>query len=225
MRGLISYSLYGDDPRYIGNAVQNKDLADKFYPGWDLVCYVDDSVPMDVIETLRSQGFDIIDMTSSPICGVVWRCLAVDDTSYDAVIVRDIDSRLSKRESEAVHDWLDSDKTLHSMRDAKEHNMKFQTGMWGCKPKQKLFDMTKLLSDSTGLHKDNYQHMSGYVWRDQTFSELVFDNYHANDIIAHDDWLRHSETQEVKPFPTQPRPRQHVGYAFIDCNEENEDIE
>ena len=225
MKGLITFSLYGDDPRYVSNAILNKSLAEKYYPDWDMRVYFDETVPKETIDILEKQGCQIEDMASSDINGVLWRCLGVDDEDYDAVIVRDIDSRLNYRESQAVKEWLSSKETLHSMRDAKEHNMLFQTGMWGCKPKQRKFSMQEWLSLAEPLKKNTYTHMSGYTWEDQLFLGMLLNNpeTHENgDILAHDDWLRHTDRQNVSPFPTSPRPRQHVGYAFLDPSEDSE---
>ena len=196
MKGLISFSLYGDDPRYTKNCIKNKPLADKYYPGWDVRFYYDKTVPEETVDILKDQGCETIDMTESEFHGVIWRCLAVDDENYDAVIVRDADSCLTFREREAVNEWLESEETLHSM--------------------------TEWLTQSGALRRD-YWHVSGYTWEDQDFlSMLCSPGIHAKDVLAHDDWLRHTDKQNTVPFPTSPRPRQHVGYAFLDPSEEIE---
>ena len=110
------------------------------------------------------------------------------------------------------------------MRDAEPHNMFIQAGMWGCKPKQKRFSMAEWLNVAEELKKKTYIHRSGYTWGDQTFLGMLLHNKetHYGDVLAHDDWMRHTDVQRVVPFPTNPRPRQHVGYAFVDPNEETE---
>jgi len=222
MKGLISFSLYGDDPRYTKNCIKNKPLADKYYPGWDVRFYYDKTVPSETMKILEDQGCELVDMTDSEFHGVIWRCLAVDDESYDAVIVRDADSCLNFREREAVNEWLNSEETLHSMRDHDAHNMLFQTGMWGCKPKKRKFSLSDWLTKSGALRRD-YWHVSGYTWEDQDFLSMICSpGIHAKDVLAHDDWLRHRDRQNTVPFPTSPRPRQHVGYAFLDPDEETE---
>tara|TARA_R100001082_G_scaffold86120_1_gene52707 strand:- start:9345 stop:10034 length:690 start_codon:yes stop_codon:yes gene_type:complete len=224
MRGLISFSLYGDDPRYTENCIKNKPLADKYYPGWVLRFYHDDTVPSQTLSILQEQKCELVDMTESDIHGVLWRCLAVDDENYDAVIVRDVDSRLNYRESQAVKEWLNNEETLHSMRDAEQHTMLFQTGMWGCKPKKRKFSMEEWLGIAEPLKKGKYEHVSGVTWEDQLFLGILLssEDSHINDVLAHDDWLRHTDRQRTLPFPTNPRPRQHVGYAFLDPNEQSD---
>ena len=56
---------------------------------------------------------------------MMWRFLVTDDLSVDYFIVRDVDSRLSLRESLAVMDWtrLHSDKAFHCIRDHPSHGL------------------------------------------------------------------------------------------------------
>ena len=51
----------------------------------------------------------------------------------DIFISRDLDSRINDRELAAVHEWLESNKTLHSMRDHPWHTVPIMGGGWGSK--------------------------------------------------------------------------------------------
>jgi len=46
---------------------------------------------------------------------------------------RDLDSRVTEREVAAVNEWLESNKTLHSMRDHPWHTVPIMGGGWGSK--------------------------------------------------------------------------------------------
>jgi hypothetical protein len=226
MKGLISFSLWGNDPRYIINVFKNIPAREKHYKDWDIRIYHEPDVPDEILKKLEESRCQLVDMSQSPLHGMFHRFVAVDDDDYDAVIIRDADSVLTSRESAAVAEWIDSGKTIHSMRDAPPHNMKIQGGMWGCRPKLKDYSIEQEMLKHLDAFGKSYKHFSGYTWGDQTFMEHLMDTHHSgDDIIAHDDWLRHQDTQDVRPFPTKPRPRQHVGYPFIDFNEENEDAE
>ena len=48
-------------------------------------------------------------------------------------LFRDLDSRPSHREMEAVSEWLLSKHVLHVMRDHPGHDMPILAGMWGMK--------------------------------------------------------------------------------------------
>ena len=50
---------------------------------------------------------------------------------------KDLDYRLSLRETAAVQEWLDSNMIFHVMRDHPLHRMKVPAGMWGIKLHQK----------------------------------------------------------------------------------------
>ena len=129
------------------------------------------------------------------------------------------------RENRLVEQWLNSNRPLHSMRDAEPHNMLFQSGMWGIRPKQKKGHSIVEWMNRLGYFAEtkHYVHRSGYTWGDQTFLESFSSvHYEKEDIHAHDNDLRHSNEQFVQSFPTGKRPRQHVGYAFVDHTEEIE---
>ena len=53
-------------------------------------------------------------------------------------VSRDLDSRFSDREHEAVEEWLKSDRSVHVMRDHVTHDFTMLGGLWGTK----LFDQS-----------------------------------------------------------------------------------
>lgn len=132
MNKIISFSLWGDNPKYTVGAIKNAELAPLIYPGWICRFYVGDDVPDYIKESLRHLDSEIIDMKSSGGCnGMFWRFMAAD--SDDIIISRDTDSRLGFREKHAVDEWLGSDKDFHIMRDHPYHNAVIMGGMWGAR--------------------------------------------------------------------------------------------
>jgi len=222
VKKLISYALWGNESRYILNMFRNFPARDKYYPDWDIRVYYQD-ITDETYNKLKSLGCQLVPAKNIPLHPIFTRFCASDDTDYDAVIFRDADSIVNYRESKAVGEWLDSECILHSMRDAEPHNMEFQGGMWGIKPKRKKEELTSGITKILNIaSQENYHHHSGYTWGDQTFLEsFIPAHYEKSDIIAHDDWLRHTDRQDVRKFPTPP-VRQHVGYAFVNPNEEIE---
>ena len=83
--------------------------------------------------------------------GMLWRLLPILDPLVDVVLVRDLDSRLSRREAEAVEEWLASSKAVHVMRDHPSHSWPMLGGMWGARMDlghRELFsNLTKLFID------------------------------------------------------------------------------
>jgi len=130
---LISFSLYGNDPKYVRGLFENLELKDDIYKGWGVVVYHDDSVTFEVINALKSYGVLLKDMTNSGILAASWRFCVPDLLGVDRFIVRDSDSRISKREEEAVEEWIKDDTILHIMRDHPHHGYPMNGGMWGMK--------------------------------------------------------------------------------------------
>ena len=132
MRKLISFTLYGDNPKYVEGMFRNIELKDEFYPDWEIIIYHDDSVEPSVIERL-SKHATLRDFTDSGILAASWRFCAFDEPDAERFIVRDSDSRFSQREADAVLEWEKSDKELHIMRDHPHHGYPILGGMWGLK--------------------------------------------------------------------------------------------
>lgn len=143
---LISFSLYGDDPKYTRGLIENLKIKEQegLYEGWDVIVYHDDTVPSGILDILQYYYKGILRNVDG--CGMFpasWRFLAHDEPEVERFICRDADSRISKREELAVKQWEDSNKILHIMRDHPHHNYKILGGMWGLKKNNK--DTTPVL--------------------------------------------------------------------------------
>jgi hypothetical protein len=94
---VISFGLYGSDPKYISGALRNVQLAATYFPGWVCRFYHDASVPPHALHELEKLGAELVDMAeggiTGGIAGMFWRFLVADDPSVDRFIVRDSDSR------------------------------------------------------------------------------------------------------------------------------------
>ena len=133
MKKVISYSLYEKKKLYTEGAIQNAKDAHKYYPGWVTRFYCDKIVPQDVLHELRVAGAEIIQKDEiGDNRGMFWRFEALEDLDVERVIIRDVDSRLSYREAQAVEEWVSSGLPGHIMRDHPYHDMVMLGGMWGC---------------------------------------------------------------------------------------------
>ena len=158
-KNIISFSVYGRNPRYWKLIKSNIAYAKDLYP--DFICrfYIEKRYLVDNEHYLEANNphIEIILMPDNfGAHGVFWRFLGCIDDSINIFLCRDIDSLLNIRESLAVREWLDSDKDFHIMRDHRRyHNKPIMAGMWGCRNKimQKIgFD--KLLNNWD--KKNNY---------------------------------------------------------------------
>lgn len=135
---IISYSLYGNNPKYTYNAIINTILAKKLYKGWICRYYIDHTVPANIVNILQSfDNVEIVKMESnndSPSGDkMLWRFHAASDSTVAAMISRDCDSWLSFREAYSTKKWIESNKEFHIIRDHCYHSQKIMGGMWGIK--------------------------------------------------------------------------------------------
>jgi hypothetical protein len=120
--GLIAFSLYGREPRFLVGAEENAKMAKFFYPGWTVRFYVDDSVPDETIAKFHHLKCDVVRMSGwREHHRKFWRLFAADDPGYERWMVRDVDSRFTLRERMAVEDWVKSGKPFHVVRDHPWH--------------------------------------------------------------------------------------------------------
>jgi len=129
---IISFSIWGSNPKYTVAAIENAKLQKTIYPEWTCRFYVDDTVPKDVINSLLELNSEIVYMPRSDgNYGLFWRFEPLKDLTIERFIVRDTDSRLNIREATAVKEWEKSNLEFHIMRDNKEHRAFICGGMWG----------------------------------------------------------------------------------------------
>jgi protein O-GlcNAc transferase len=197
---IISFSLWGNNPKYTVGAIRNAELAKEIYPGWVCQFYVGEDVSEDVKNRLRDLDSRIITMNDTGWNGMFWRFFAAD--SLNTIISRDTDSRLSLREKAAVDEWLASDKDFHIMRDHPYHRTVILGGMWGCR-NGILYGITKEISEyNKGFYDNKYQ-------VDQNFLRECIYPLIKDRAIVHDEFF------ENKPFPrSRLNDRDFVGQVY-----------
>ena len=130
---LISFSLYGLQPRYGEMAVLNVLAARRHLP--DFVCrfYLDKSVPPALVQRLQALGAQCIlmDTESGHMPPTFWRFLAMDDAQANHVLVRDVDSLIDAREAWCIQDWRLSGREFHIIRDDCCHTELMLAGLIG----------------------------------------------------------------------------------------------
>lgn len=134
LENVISFSLFGDNPRYCETAVLNVYWANLLYPEWGCRFYVDDSVPTHVLKRLEDKGAQVITVSAATkfkMSGLFWRFLVIDDPTVKRFIIRDADSLVSYKERAAVAEWTQSGQWFHTMRDYFSHTELILAGMWG----------------------------------------------------------------------------------------------
>ncbi len=170
------------------------------YPDWQIVVYFDDTVPPEIIHTIKEKGAITINRTGD-IYGMFWRFYAADMDGCTHIIFRDCDSRLTMREKLAVDEWVNSDNMIHIMRDHPHHrsideNNAFHIlgGLWGIKGG--IVQMQSMISNFA--EKNNLVYGS-----DQFFLNEIYSRF-KNSCTVHDEFF------EKKPFPIKRK-----GFEFI----------
>jgi hypothetical protein len=147
MKYLISYSLYGDNPRYTVGAIKNAAIALSYLPDFTLRFYVGESVPDWVTTTLkRFKNVQLHPMMGSENASAMfWRFYALADLDYDYILVRDCDARLNAREIAMHNEFVESAQNFHIIKDHPTgHNYLISGGLFAAK-KIALHDIHKLI--------------------------------------------------------------------------------
>jgi len=194
----ISFCLWGNQSKYTVGAIRNAQLVSKIYPGWVAIFYIDDSVDTTVVNALKNLSAQVIyvPITAKEMMPpMLWRILPANTPDIEIFVVRDCDSRLTKREKAAVDEWLASSKGFHSMRDHPLHTAKIMGGMWGMKHNC-VPNIVELAIQANLPHRRN---------ADQEFLENQIYPLIKDNVMIHDEF---HETN--KPFPTK-----RIGRAFV----------
>jgi hypothetical protein len=202
MKKIISFSLWGNNPKYTIGAIKNAELAKTIYPDWICRFYCGKSVPSDIIEKLKTyNNVEIIEMEENGDWnGMFWRFYACEDA--DIMISRDTDSRLSVREKSAVDEWLNSDKDFHIMRDHPYHNVLILGGMWGVR-NGILKNIIPIIND---YNKGNFWQVDQNFLREKIYPII-------KDIsFIHDEFMKFENWCEL--FPTERNNKEFIGDVF-----------
>lgn len=202
MKKIISFSLWGNNPKYTIGAIRNAELTPLIYPDWIARFYCGRSVPLEIIEKLKSfPHCEVILMEEDGNWeGMFWRFYACGDA--DVMLSRDTDSRLNMREKFAVDEWLESSKDFHIMRDHPHHTTEILGGMWGCK--------NGILKNIKNLIDD---FVKGDFWQvDQNFLKQKIYPLIKNNVFVHDEFFNY-ETDK-RNFPSKRINKEFVGDVF-----------
>jgi len=135
---LVSYSLYGSDPKYVIGAIKNATIIKELGPAWQAVFYLAPEISDEIESELVKSGALVKRWASNwHKNGMFWRFSAINDFEFDFTIIRDVDSRISERELSCLNEWFKSGKTLSVIRDHPHHNALILGGLWGVSSKVK----------------------------------------------------------------------------------------
>lgn len=191
---IISFSLWGTEPRYTVGAIKNAQLATQIYPGWICRFYVGADVPEAILAQLQEIPYvEIVPMPEAALGVKSLGCLAAAaDPEVAVMIARNTDARLGNREQAAVQAWLRSGKPFHILRDHPLHVGKIQAGLWGVRG-------GVLPQMQTWLEVYDQQFGNARLDAAQRFLDTQIYPKVKEAALVHDEFIAH------QPFPTHRR--------------------
>lgn len=208
---LISFSLWGKNPKYLNGAVANAELAKEIYPGWRCVFFVDNLLG-ETPDRLRELGAIVTRFPFDWVGSYYWRH-CIPDVFWRGVtryIVRDCDSRLNARERSAVDAWIESGRTYHFMRDHPKHTVAWMQGMYGVNGYA-----LRGISNSLRVVPDEYGGINP-MWGEMYMA------MNPSARLVHGEFYKDQFTDQV-PFPTSRIDGRFVGEIFDESNQPNDD--
>ena len=154
IRGLFSFCLYGSyTDKYYRGFLENVDLIRVHYPTWDIVVY---AAPEAINFASSIPGVRCMPTGRTGPVNMAYRFLAVTDTRYDVVCIRDTDSRIHSRDRWCISNFIDSAYRLYTIRDHPYHRYRIMGGLWGAKYGTYI--------DPNVLNKYCESHSAGYTF-------------------------------------------------------------
>lgn len=127
------FCVFGSNPTYSVGALKNIELYAELMPDYGCHFYLGMSVDPHLRANIVSAGGTYTDIhLREDWSAALWRFEALRSPLYTHLLFRDTDSRLGKRERDAVRAWEESGKAFHAMRDHPAHGAVMLAGMWGC---------------------------------------------------------------------------------------------
>jgi hypothetical protein len=123
MKPIVSFSLFGNEPKYYIGAEKNIIEINNFLPNWEVRIYYHENMILDgKVEYLSNLGATLINVKDIVLGNkesihypFFWRFLSFFENTPS--IVRDLDSRFSDREVQYINKWMSSERDYFIIRD------------------------------------------------------------------------------------------------------------
>jgi len=205
---LISFSLFGGNPKYCETSVLNVEATKAVYPDFTCRFHVDDSVPRGVVHRLARLGAEVVEVAARHrrLPGSMWRFLAVDDPDAAVILFRDADSVVSPRERILVDRWLASGRPFHIIRDWYSHTELILAGLFGLRG-----GFITGMADLMHAYMATPRAQKAGKWSDQYFLRETIWPRVRDVALTHDRCFGFGV--DVEPFPVPPPEKdwEHVG--------------
>lgn len=176
---IISYSLWGNDDRYLLPLLDNLLIAKQLFSEWQTIVYVSKSLPQDFKDKILSHNALIYECDESPDSrGMFWRYRAILIDKAEIVIFRDADSVLTQRDQAMVKHWETSNKDFCVCRDHPSHTKPVTGGLWGVKGNGiKKIQHIARFNPKYAVHGDDEKYLAQTVYLKHRKDFMVFAPY------------------------------------------------
>ena len=184
----FTFSIWGDNPKYLQGAIRNAELAEQIFSDWKCVFYHDSSVPKETIDRLSAFKNTIVKEVTDDSFGAFWR-FEMMFNNPGVILSRDTDSRLSLREKELIDNWLETEYNYA------HYEFPILAGMWG----KKNILMDNSLKDAMQEYMSVKQYLvDQFYLRDKVWPVIM--NNTAIYGVKEVDWMRETYDFENKNF-------------------------
>lgn len=209
---VITYCLWGKNEKYYQNIENNISDALQFYPDMTVVLIVHEpSVDFDRLKFLDDwPNVALIKRHDNygTVLNMTWRFEILDNPHVHAVLARDLDSLILKREVMAVREWLKSTKRVHIMRDHPCHFYKMLGGLIGLQKMPYLDSMASIIAKYKS--RGNEFEIDQKILRAEIYPKCCA----MNDVFVHASF--HAHEIFAKPFPIDWDETYHFVGAYLE---------
>ena len=137
MKNIFSFCIYGNDLKYYYGLQKNIDLISAHYPAFHIYVYAgkDHLVPWIEKMTGQSERVVVVRTCRDGAVNMLFRYMPICDDDIDLLFVRDADSEINARDRWCIQQFLDSDMSVHTIRDHYWHKSRLTGGLTGFKLK------------------------------------------------------------------------------------------
>lgn len=212
-KNLVSFSLFGNLPRYCEMAVLNVLSIKRHLPEFVCRFYIDHSVPGAIIARLKQLGSEIVfvDHLKDQMPPTFWRFLAIDDPGTDRIVVRDVDALFDARDAWCVKNWIQSDFPFHIIRDDCCHTELILAGLFSIRAGTIRDIKSKIQSFIDSKGSESYERFA-----DQLFLRHYLWPVLKANALTHDSVYKFG--YNVREIQYQPNPLEGPHNKFVGAN-------
>jgi hypothetical protein len=212
--GVIHYSLFGDNPRYLIGSKLNSVLVKYVYPGFWCRFYVDESISKTLIDELKDLGSEIVlKPKSNNLEGAFWRFLGLANSGVHINAIRDVDSRLSIRDREATLEFINSEANYHTFRDHPYHRNLINGGFFSAK--KPISNIEELINNyhHNGNYGEDENFLRDIIWPKIKDETMTHDTFHSGESSQYIGKFIHPSFMQYRFCVERVYHDEHIGHS------------